>query len=65
VGWIQFRAERDCNGKFNCNSKFNCAGNGKFNDKFNDNSNCDDNGKFNCDGEPGKVEGAAGWGGGV
>lgn len=53
MGWVQFRAERESNSKFN--------GNGKFND----NCNCNCNGKFNGYGEPGGVEGAAGWGGGV
>ena len=63
VGWIQFRAERDCNGKYNCNGKFNdnCNHNGKLNG--NGNTDCD--GAGGGDGEPCGVEGAAGWGGGV
>jgi hypothetical protein len=69
MGWDQFRAECESNSKFNDNCKFsnncNIKFNGNGNDKFNDNSNCDDNGKFNGDDEPGGVEGAAGWGGGV
>jgi hypothetical protein len=71
MGWVLCRAERESNSKFNCDGKFNNNCNSKFNgdcngnDKFNSNSNCDDNGKFNGDGEPGGVEGAAGWGGGV
>jgi hypothetical protein len=64
MGWVQFRAERESNSKFNCDGKFNNNCNGKFNDNSNcdDNSDCDDNGKFNGDGEPGGVEGGCGLG---
>ena len=59
VGWIQFRADRDCNGKFNGNGRLNDNCNGKPNS----NSNCNGNGRGVGDGEPCGLEGAAGWGG--
>jgi hypothetical protein len=68
-GWILFRAECEYNCEFNGNGKFNCncdcndncKSDCNRNDKFK--GNC--NGKFNGDGEPGGVEGAASYGGGV
>ena len=68
MGWVQFRAERESNSKFNCdgkfnnncNSKFNVNCDGKFNNNCNSKFNGNCNGKFNGDGEPGGVEGAAG-----